>query len=132
MNLQNTPNHREFLLSVNSVQKHISIRIDAPGVSLGSINLSHITIQAAVYAQSRHMFSKPLVVVNVNDPRGRIERADFQEFMRALLREESIEDLTNESTSSTIFHKYGFESLIQDIWSVFLLRRVRNVFIFQT
>jgi hypothetical protein len=135
MKVRNKIDGCDYLLSVVAVRKRILIPRDFNGVPFPPMKLENITFQGAVYAQTqpsllRQVFSKPVLVVNLEDGLGRVAREDFESFLGALIRDECIQDLLDEEGSYQVYRKYGFESATKDIWSLFLLSKIRNAFVF--
>jgi hypothetical protein len=136
MKVRNKFDGCDYLLSVVRVRKRITISRDFNGVPFPPMKLEHITLQGAIYEHRpasflRQVFSKPVLVVNLEDRLGRVAREDFENLLEALIADESIPDLLDEERSYQIYRKYGFESATKAIWSLFLLSRIGNAFIFQ-
>lgn len=136
MKVRNKFDGCDYLLSVVHVRKRIMIPRDFNGISFPPMKLENITCEGAVYPYRptnflRQVFSKPVLVVNLDDGLGRITQDDFAKFLEALIRDEGIPNLLDEGRSYQIYRKYGFESATKEIWSLFLLSRIRHAFIFQ-
>ncbi len=105
-------------------------------VSLPPIRLENITLQAAVYEPKtsflKQILSKPVLVVNVDDPSEQISGEEFSEFMRKLIENERMDELLAESGSDEIYKRYGFQSVDKNIWSLFHLSKIKNAFVFRT
>ena len=103
-------------------------------LSFSRIRFEHIRLEAAVYEHKtsflEQILSKPLLVVNVNDPGGQISGEEFSEFMRELIENEQMGDVLAGSGSREIYKRYGFESVNKNIWSLFYLSKIKHTFVF--
>src|SRR5271155_5535413 len=115
MKVRNKFDGCDYLLSVVHVRKRVIIPRDFNGIPFPPMKLENITLQGAVYAHRpssflRQAFSRPALVVNLEDGLGRVAREDFEKFLGELIGDESIPDLLDEERSYQIYRKYGFES----------------------
>ena len=51
--------------------------------------------------------------------------------MEAVVGDERMKDLLDETKSYEVFTKYGFVSVRKDIWSLLSLSKIKNAFIFR-
>lgn len=118
------------------VQKRVGIQIPLPIASEISLpfKFEHIRLQAAVYNSAasllRLLLSKPVLVVNLNDPSAEISEDAFSAFMKELMENEEADMILAQDGSDEPYRKYGFEAVSKSIWSLFYLSRVRQTFIF--
>src|SRR2546425_4621385 len=118
MKTKNKFNNRPYIISVVPTRKRITIPMTVPladdiELSFSRIRFEHIRLEAAVYEHKtsflEQILSKPLLVVNVNDPGGQISGEEFSEFMRELIENEQMGDVLAGSGSREIYKRYGFE-----------------------
>jgi hypothetical protein len=141
MKVRNAPTDVPYIISVIATRKRVTIPLTIPlsddvQVSLSPMRFDHLTLEAAVYEQKssffRQILSKPVLVVNLNDPGGHISTKEFSNLMCNLVENERIEDLLDETRSNEIYKWYRFESVDKQIWSLLHLRRINHTFIFRT
>ena len=137
--LVNKHNGHTYLVSIVEVAKRIRIPLKISGdMTLADLDLNDINMQAAIHPISflkknliSSLFSKPIVVINLDDGLKQISLEEFKTFLTTLLTEEKLDDILNKNVNLKVFEKYGYLATHLDIWSLYLFSKVRNIFIFR-
>jgi hypothetical protein len=94
--------------------------------SLGRLDFDNIILEAAIFPQKK--FLKPLFIIALDDGYSEpMAEEEFAKFVYRIIANEKIEDLKNGENG--IFKKYGFIASEHDMWQLFLLSKLRIVFI---
>lgn len=132
----NTLSRQNYLVSIVPIRKQIHIPIDFLGVTIDTLRFDNLTFQAAVYHKGRiHPlflgFTIPTVVINLDNPSGRISETEFSELIEKVIVNERIEDIYSDDNCSAIFKKYGFYADRHDIRTMFFgFKKVKHLFVF--
>lgn len=142
--LTNKMDGQSYFVSIIPVSKQIQIPLKLSGnlgtgdMSLDNIEFNDITMQAAIYSTAvfrkniiGSLFSKPLLIINLDDGLRQIAIDDFKAFVTMLLTEERLKDLSSDLNSRKIFEKHGYMVASYDIWSIFYLSKVKDMFVFR-
>jgi hypothetical protein len=139
MRAVNKFNNKVYFISVANVRRRInvpmSLNMDEDEIALPPLELE-IRLQAAVYEYKsnflRQIFSKPVLVVNLDDVRGQVTNEEFSELVQEVIESEPVTDLLKKNGVSGVYDRYGFRSVGKGVWSLFHLSKVKHTFILKT
>jgi len=133
--LKNKFDGNDYRVSIVPVRKRASIpdplRKAIPkqywrSMGLKPICFDNIIFEAAIYPRKK--FFKPLFSIELDDGYSKkTTEEEFTKFIHHIIANEKIEDLMNGVLE--IYKKYGFVATEHDMWQLFLLRKIRIVFI---
>lgn len=120
--IKNRIDGEDYRVSIAPVHKSVSVQLNM-GLSA---DFDDIVYEAAVFRKRN--FFKPLFTIEFDDSHSkRISEAEFTKLIHHLISTEAIPTLMNGGTE--LFKKYGFLATEHDMWQLFVLSRLRMVFI---
>ena len=97
-------------------------------MGLKPMSFDNIIFEAAIFPKKK--FFKPLFSIELDDGYSKkTTEEEFAKFIHHVIANEKIEDLMNGVLD--IYEKYGFIATEHDMWQLFLLSKMRIVFIFR-
>lgn len=132
--INNKFNGNDYRVSIVPVHKRISIPGPlsgvADGIKLEPMEFDSIIFEAAIFVKKS--FLKPFFVIELDDYSKKTTAEEFAKFIHHIIANEKIDTLMNFGKGlDDAYHKYGFMAARHDIWSLFVLGRIRTIFIFK-
>ena len=133
--LKNKFDGNNYRVSIVPVRKRASIpdplRKTIPkeywhSMGLKPMSFDNIIFEATIFPKKKYF--KPLFSIELDD--GYSEKTteeEFTKFIHHIIMNEKVEDLMNGVLD--IYEKYGFAAAEHDMWNLFLLSKIRIVFI---
>lgn len=144
--VKNVHDGKTYSISIIPTKKQMAIPSAPEYRHLLPPTVFNLIFEAAIYAKRPKVFSKPLLVIHVDDGYGapkdamsslanigakiqhpRMSEEDFTKLILALVADEIIPNLFNNETS--VYKKYGYTSLEYDIWSIWFWQKIRHIFL---
>ena len=135
--LKNKFDGNNYRVSIVPVRKSASIpdplRKTTPkeywhSMGLKPMSFDNIIFEATIFPKKK--FFKPLFSIELDDGYSKkTTEEEFTKFTHHIIMNEKIEDLMNGVLD--IYEKYGFAAAEHDMWQLFLLSKMRIVFIFK-
>jgi hypothetical protein len=133
--LKNKFNGNDYKVSITPVQKRASIPDPLrktiskeywQSMGLKQMNFDNIIFEAAIFPKKSIL--KPLFCIELNDVySNKTTEEEFTKFIHHIIMNEKIEELMNGVLD--IYKKYNFVAIEHDMWNLFLLCKMRIVFI---
>jgi hypothetical protein len=113
----------------NYLAEEIVAKAQQKEMGMGLMSFDNLIFEAAIFPKKK--FFKPLFSIELDDGyTNKMTESEFTEFVHNIIANEKIEDLMNGELD--VYGKYGFMAMKHDMWQLFLLSKMRVVFIFKS